>query len=61
MTMRILTTVAAEIRFGSAVKRRNHLPLGSPFRRQRVPLEPQQTHAPRLLPGQDGLNDGRFQ
>jgi hypothetical protein len=29
--------------------------------RQRVVLEPQQAHAPGLLSGQDGLDDGGFQ
>lgn len=32
-----------------------------PVGRQRIPLEPQQAHAPGLPPGQDALDDGRLQ
>jgi hypothetical protein len=35
--------------------------LTNPVGRQRVPLEPQQAHAPGLLPVQNGLDDDRLQ
>ena len=35
--------------------------LGCQIRQQRAPLEPQQTHAPGLLPGQHRLDDGWFE
>ena len=40
----------------SGIKRRYHLALRHPVGRQRIALEPQQAHAPGLLPGQDGLD-----
>ncbi len=45
----------------SGIKRRHHLPLRQPIGRQRIALEPQQAHAPGLLPGQNALDDGGLQ
>ena len=45
----------------SSIEPRHDLALHYPVHRQRVALEPQQAHAPGLLPGVDRLHDGRLQ
>jgi len=45
----------------SRIERGHDCPLHHPIGRQRVSLEPQQAHAPGLLPGQDRQDDGGLQ
>lgn len=45
----------------SSIEPRHHRTLRRPVHRQRVALEPQQAHAPGLLPGIDRLHDVRLQ
>jgi len=59
MKTRMRTPGLGEISAASAIERYDDFPLRYPVGRQRIPLEPDQAHAARLLARQDRLDDGR--